>query len=86
MEYKVYKKILQDSGYVGLPCGSKLENVLRDVIGIDEIRTNKISSGFNGCVDVDGYLVWETNTSGKRYHACTEDTMRSLLETYCRMV
>tara|TARA_Y100000310_G_C20327729_1_gene643777 strand:+ start:291 stop:551 length:261 start_codon:yes stop_codon:yes gene_type:complete len=86
MESKIYKKLLQDSCIVILPPGSKLENILEEIIGLDKDTTNKLSSEFNGCVDIDGYLVWETNTSEKRFYVCTEDTMKNLLEAYCRMV
>ena len=91
MEYKIYKQKLQDTGIAILPPGSKLENILEDVIGLDKNTTDKVSSEFDKSVTVNGYIVWRTPSRERDkgnivYAVCKEETIKALLETYCRMV
>ena len=91
MEYKIYKQKLQDTGIAILPPGSKLENILEGVIGLDKNTTDKVSSEFDKSITVNGYIVWRTPSRERDkgnivYAVCKEETIKALLEAYCRMV
>ena len=86
----LYKQKLQDTGITILPPGSKLENILEDVIGLDKNTTDKVSSEFDKSVTINGYIVWRTPSRERDkgdiiYAVCKEETIKALLEVYCRM-